>query len=75
MKNNDKVRVKRFRVGDPSAKYAYDHDGSQFEADLKAAEERAAYLWAEFIEFMKIHEVNPRELRSMFTRYYEEFLQ
>lgn len=75
MKNHERVMVKRFRVGELSSKYAYDHDGSQFEADMKAHKERAEYLWAEFVDFMKSHNVDPKELRSMFTRYYEEFLQ
>ena len=75
MKNNERVMVKRFRVGELSSKYAYDRDGSQFEADMKRHAERAEFLWNEFVEFMKSHDVNPRELRSMFTRYYEEFLQ
>lgn len=67
--------VKRFRVGELSSKYAYDYDGSQFEADIKAHKERHEFLWNEFIGFMKSHNVDPRELRSMLTRYYEEFLQ
>ena len=75
MKNHERVMVKRFRVGEVSSKYGYDRDGSQFEADMKAHKERAEYLWTEFVAFMKNHEVDPRELRSMFTRYYEEFLQ
>ena len=62
-------------VGEPSSKYGYDRDGKQFEADLKAHEERHNYLWAEFIGFMKSHDVTPPELRAMFTRYYEEFLE
>ena len=63
--------AKRFRVGELSSKYAYDYDGSQFEADIKAHKERYEFLWNEFIGFMKSHNVDPRELRSMFTRYYE----
>lgn len=74
MKNNEKV-MRRHRVGELSSKYAYDYDGSQFEADMEAHRARAEYLWMEFVAFMKSHEVDPRELRSMFTRYYEEFLQ
>ena len=61
-------------VGDPCSKYGYDRDGKQFEADLQAAFERSEYLWAEFVEFMKSHKVNPKELQTMFLRYYEEFI-
>lgn len=75
MKNVDRVMVKRFRVGEVSSKYSYDRDGSQFEADMKAHKERNEFLWGEFVGFMKTHNVDPRELRTMFTRYYEEFLQ
>ena len=68
------IRPTTKRVGDPSSKYGYDPNGEQFEADLKAHEERYNFLWNEFISFMKSHNVTPSELRSMFTRYYEEFI-
>ena len=61
-------------VGEPSSKYGYDRDGSKFEADMKAHKERYEWLWSEFVEFMLSHNVRPDELRSMFTRYYEEYL-
>ena len=69
------IRPATRNVGEPSSKYGYDRDGKQFEADLKAHAERGEFLWNEFISFMKSHEVTPGELRSMFTRYYEEFLE
>lgn len=62
-------------IGDPSSKYGYDRHGKQFEADIQAGLEREEFLWAEFIQFMKTHDVNPSDLRAMFTRYYEEFLK
>ena len=74
MRNNEKV-MRRRRVGELSSKYAYDYDGGQFEADMKAHKERAEYLWSEFVDFMKSHDVDPKELRTMFTRYYEEFIK
>jgi hypothetical protein len=43
-----------------------------FVADCKSHEERQKFLWGEFVSFMKSHDVKPSELRSMFTRYYEE---
>lgn len=68
------IRHTTRNVGDPSSKYGYDRDGKQFEADMKARKERSEFLWNEFVSFMKSHDVTPPELRSMFTRYYEEFL-
>ena len=75
MKPHRVVRNTTKNVGDPCSKYGYDRDGSQFEADIKAHEERYNFLWDEFVGFMKSHEVAPSELRTMFTRYYEEFLK
>lgn len=62
------------KVGETSSKYGYPGGGDQFIADLQKHEERYNFLWNEFIHFMKSHDVTPSELRSMFTRYYEEFL-
>ncbi|MDE6200342.1 MAG: hypothetical protein K2M47_00710 [Clostridiales bacterium] len=67
--------TKRGQIGDPSSKYAYDKDGSQFNADMEKHHARAEYLWAEFVAFMKSHEVDPQELRTIFTRYYDEFIK
>ena len=69
------IRPVTRNVGDPCSKYGYDRTGEQFEKDIQAHMERGAYLWGEFVNFMKSHEVDPAELRSMFTRYYEEFLK
>jgi len=62
-------------VGDPSSKYGYDRTGEQFERDIQAKIDRCNWLWDEFVAFMKSHEVDPAELRSMFTSYYEQFLK
>ena len=61
-------------MGDPCSKYGYDRDGKQFEADLQAAFERSEYLWTEFVEFMKSHNVTPEIFYTMFHRYHDEFL-
>ena len=61
-------------IGEPSCKYGYDRDGSQFDADIERNNQRNEYLWAEFVSFMADHNVKPSELRMMFTRYYEEYL-
>lgn len=68
------IRQTTKNVGDPCSKYGYDRTGEQFEADIKAKYERGEFLWNEFIAFMKAHNVTPSELRTMFTKYYEEFL-
>lgn len=62
------------KVGETSSKYGYPGGGDRFIADCKAHEERQKFLWTEFIDFMKSHDVTPSELRSMFAKYYEEFL-
>ena len=67
--------AKKGKVGELSSKYGLDKNGKQFIADMNAHFERAEYLWKEFVEFMKSHEVVPSELRSMFVRYYEEYLK
>ena len=36
--------------------------------------ERHEKLWKDFVSFMIDHEVRPDELRTMFTRYYIEYL-
>lgn len=66
--------AKKNKVGETSSKYGFPGGGEQFIADLKAHEQRQNFLWDEFVSFMKSHDVTPSELRSMFTRYYEEFL-
>lgn len=68
-------RTRKNGVGEVSSKYGYDRDGSQFETDIRAHQERYEALYAAFVEWMKTKEVCPKELRYMFTRYYEEFLK
>ena len=69
------IRPATRNVGDPCSKYGYDRNGVQFEKDIQAHIDRADFLWNEFVEFMKSHNATPSEFRSMFTRYYEEFLK
>lgn len=66
--------AKNNQVGETSSKYGFPGGGELFIEDCKAHEARYNYLWNEFISFMKSHDVTPKELRTMFTRYYEEFL-
>ena len=67
--------AKKNKVGEVSSRYGYPNGGELFLKDLQAHEERYNFLWNEFIDFMKSHDVTPSELRRMFTRYYEEFLK
>jgi hypothetical protein len=69
------IRPVTRHVGDPCSKYGYDRNGEQFEKDIQAHIDRADFLWNEFVEFMKSHNATPSEFRSMFTRYYEEYLK
>lgn len=66
--------AKKNKVGETSSKYGYPGGGDQFIRDMQAHEKRYNQLWDDFIKFMKDHDVTPSELRSMFSRYYEEFL-
>ena len=68
------LKPRKHGIGEPSSKYGYDRGGSQFDADIQAGIDRYEYLWTEFISFMSDHDVKPSELRTMFTRYYEEYL-
>ena len=67
--------AKNGRVGETSSKYGCVGGGDAFIADLEAAKERSEKLWSDFVDFMKSHNVDPRILRELFTRYYEEFLK
>lgn len=68
-------RAKKGKIGETSSKYGYSNGAVLFEEDIKAKQERANRLWEEFVDFMKSRDITPNELRSMFVRYYEEFLQ
>lgn len=69
------LNARKHGIGDPSSKYGYDRTGEKFEKDIQANIERSEALWKDFVEFMLSHDIAPRELRWMFTRYYEEFLK
>lgn len=67
--------AKRGKVGEVSSKYGYDKGGAQFNADMEKHRARAEYLWSEFVEFMKSHDATPQDFRTLFTRYYDEFIK
>ena len=71
-----KFSQKRYRnVGELSSKYAYDRNGEQFQRDLQRHHEEGEALYAEFIEWMKSHDVTPDTFRVMFRKYYEDFIE
>ena len=67
-----KINVKK-SVGEPSSKYGYQPE--KFDEDIRRKAEEAETLYNEFIEWMKTKNVDPRIFRSMFMRYYEEFIE
>lgn len=63
------------RVGDPSSEFGMPDGGEKFERKVQARIERASHLWEAFVGFMQEHDVRPDELRTMFAKYWEEYLQ
>jgi hypothetical protein len=62
-------------VGELSSKYAYDKDGKQFEADVQRHIDENEKLYKEFKMWIKRKNVTPEKFRSLFVRYYEEFIK
>lgn len=62
-------------VGEVSSKYGYDKDGRQFEADVQKRFEEYEALYHDFVVWMQSKNVDPRKFRSMFMRYYEEYVE
>lgn len=63
------------RIGDPSSEFGMTDGDERFEQRLRERSDRAESLWNGFVDFMQTHNVRPDELRQMFVRYHEEFLQ
>lgn len=61
-------------IGDPSSEFGMPDGGEKFDRKVQDRAERADCLWNDFVSFMIDHEVRPDELRTMFTRYYSEYL-
>lgn len=61
------------RVGNPDSKYAYDYDGSKFQADIEASKAKAENLYADFRQWMIDRNVTPDEIRPLFLKFIEEF--
>lgn len=75
MKPHRIIRNPTRNVGEPSSKYGYDRDGSQFEADLRKHFEEGEALYQDFVDWMKSKCVDPRKFRNIFMRYHEEFME
>lgn len=63
------------RIGDPSSEFGMPDGDERFIKKITERAERHEQLWKDFVYFMIANEVRPDELRTMFTRYYEEFLK
>lgn len=63
------------RIGDPSSEFGMPDGDERFEQRLQEHFDRAESLWNDFVDFMQTHNVRPDELRQMFVRYHEKFLQ
>lgn len=61
------------RVGETSSKYGYSNGGELFEQDIAKRYERGEALYREFVDWMLSHKVTPRDIRRLFTRFYEEY--
>ena len=71
-----KFSQKTYRnVGELSSKYAYNKDGKQFEADIQRHIEETEKLYVEFVEWIRAKGVTPEKFRSLFRRYYDEFIK
>lgn len=67
------TRIKRHRVGEVSSKYGYNPE--QFDKDLEARKARSGALWADFLKWMRLHEIIPDEARGLFRRLFEEYFE
>ncbi len=62
-------------IGEPSSKYGYDRDGSQFEADIQRHIKEGERLYKEFVDWMKERCVEPETVRRMFIKFYYELIE
>lgn len=65
--------IKGHRVGEVSSKYGYKPE--QFDKDIEARKASSDALWADFMEWMKLHGITPDEARWLFRRLFEEYLE
>ena len=63
------------KIGDPSSEYGMPDGDERFIKNVAERAERHEQLWQDFVSFMLAHDVRPDELRTMFTRYYDEFIK
>lgn len=69
------LNARKNGIGEPSSKYGYDRDGSQFEADIQRHLEESERLYKEFVDWMKERNVDPETVRRMFIKFYYEFIE
>lgn len=67
------TRIKRHRVGEVSSKYGYNPE--QFDKDMEDRKASSDALWADFLEWMKLHGITPDEARGLFRRLFDEYLE
>lgn len=70
--NRHKIPTSR-HVGEVSSKYGYQPDA--FERDVERHAKEVEALWQDFRGWMMERKVTPNELRWMFLRLWEEFLE
>lgn len=69
--NRTRINTTR-RVGEVSSKYGYQPD--KFYEDLQRHAEESAKLYEDFRNWMIEKQVDPRDFRFCFMKYYEEFI-
>lgn len=72
--NRNKITTSR-HVGEPSSKYGYDPKGIQFDRDMERHKRESEALWNDFRDWIIKRKVDPEQLRVLFLRLFEEFLE
>lgn len=67
--------AKAGKVGETSSKYGYPGGGERFEADIAQHLRNAEALYKDFKNWMFAHEVDPDMVRTLFVRFYYEFVE
>lgn len=67
--------AKRGKVGEVSSKYCYPGGGEQFEQDIAKKFEEAEALYQDFVKWMREREADPKIVRMMFVRFYEDYIK
>jgi len=73
MKNNDRVLRGFKNIGDTSSKYG--NCPEKFDNDIERHKEETEKLYTDFIEWIREKKIDPLKFRSLFMRYYEDFIK